>query len=515
MKKQLLALTICTLLLAFFDLGSVPLFDVDEAVFSQASKEMVQNDEWITPTYNGANRYDKPIFFYWLMILSYKMFGVSEFGARFPSAVTAILLALTLFMMTRKVTSDDNIAFYAAAAFIFSLYFFAYSHAAVVDMTLALFISLSLLCFYCYIHESSVSKDRARGYHYAFHVFSAIAFLTKGLIGIIFPFGIAAVYMLITEGVKGVRKIFSLKGSLLFLMTGAPWYLAQLAINGQEFIDQFFIKHHFKRYAEANSGHSGGFYYYIPVLAAGIFPWIAFLPAGIKTALKKTDRFALFALVWFAFVFIFFSVSSTKLPNYIFPAVPAAAILAAYGIRSAAGRKKFEYIFTFVSAAAIGIIFIILPKYIPKILAADISWTYGIAAVMLGLSAYTLYAFFKNKEATVQIAVLSGAFIVIIAANALPLASKHLQGTLHTYSIYAKEKTASEQKIIAYNINKPSIVFYSDRMVAQIGDAKNLYSFLQDKKNALAITGSKNRAIMEEAGLRLIRDDGQYALFEK
>ncbi|TAN45859.1 MAG: glycosyltransferase family 39 protein [Nitrospirae bacterium] len=515
MNKQLIALTICAMLLALFGLGSVTLFDVDEAVFSQASKEMLQNDEWTTPTYNGANRYDKPIFFYWLMILSYKLFGVSEFGARFPSSVTAVLLALTLFMMTKKTTSDDGIAFYTAIAFVFSLYFFAYSHAAVVDMTLALFISLSLLCFYCSVQENPASKERSSGYNYAFHVFAAIAFLTKGLIGIIFPFGIAIVYMLITEGLKGVGRVFSLKGALLFLMTGAPWYLSQLAINGQEFIDQFFIKHHFKRYAEANSGHSGAFYYYIPVLAAGIFPWIAFLPAGIKTALRKTERFALFALVWFAFVFVFFSVSSTKLPNYIFPSVPAASILAAYGIRSAAGRKKIEYIFTIIAGTAAGIFFIILPKYIPKALATDISWTYGGSAAMLALAAYTLYAFLKNKEAAIQTAILTGIFIIIIAANALPLANKHLQGTLHSYSIYSKEKTASGQKIIAYNINKPSIVFYSDRMVAQIGDAKTLHAYLQDKKNALAVTGSKNRAVMEEAGLRLIKDDGQYALFEK
>lgn len=515
MKKQLIALTICALLLAFFKLGSVTLFDVDEAVFSQATKEMVQNNEWTTPTYNGANRYDKPIFFYWLMIMSYKLFGVSEFGARFPSAVTGILLALTLFMMTKKITSDDDIAFYAGTAFIFSLYFFAYSHAAVVDMTLALFISLSLLCFYCSVQESSVSKERSLGYHYAFHVFAAIAFLTKGLIGIIFPFGIAIVYMLITEGFKGIGRVFSFRGTLLFLMTGAPWYLSQLAINGQEFIDQFFIKHHFKRYAEANSGHSGAFYYYIPVLAAGIFPWIAFLPAGIKKACNKKESFALFALVWFAFVFVFFSVSSTKLPNYIFPSVPAAAILTAYGIRSAEGRRKFEHIFISVAAAAAGIAFLSLPKYIPGIAAPDISWTYAASAAMIALAAYTLYAFFKNREASIQTAVLTGLFIVIIAANALPLASKHLQGTLHSYSIYAREHTSINQKIIAYNINKPSIVFYSDRMVAQIGDTKTLHSYLQNKKNALAITGSKNRAVMEGAGLRLLRDDGQYALFEK
>ena len=92
---------IISLLLSFFRLGSVTLFDVDEAVFAQATKEMIESNNWLTPTYNGINRYDKPILFYWLMAASYQVFGVNEFGARVPSAIASCILALSLFFFAK------------------------------------------------------------------------------------------------------------------------------------------------------------------------------------------------------------------------------------------------------------------------------------------------------------------------------------------------------------------------------------------------------------------------------
>src|SRR5208337_4521510 len=143
MTKYVLPLLIIALLLSFFRLGFITLFDVDEAVFSTATKEMVQTGNLITPTYNGEKRYDKPILFYWLMAASYKAFGINNFGARFPSALAASLLAVALFLFVKR-THGEKKAIYAAFSFVLSIYFLIYSHAAVTDMTLTLFISISL-----------------------------------------------------------------------------------------------------------------------------------------------------------------------------------------------------------------------------------------------------------------------------------------------------------------------------------------------------------------------------------
>src|SRR5208283_5224355 len=130
MTKYVLPLLIIALLLSFFRLGFITLFDVDEAVFSTATKEMVQSGNLITPTYNGEKRCDKPILFYWLMAASYEVFGVNNFAARFPSALAAVCLTLALFLFVRQ-SHGEKMAFYAAFSFVLSIYFLIYSHAAV------------------------------------------------------------------------------------------------------------------------------------------------------------------------------------------------------------------------------------------------------------------------------------------------------------------------------------------------------------------------------------------------
>ncbi len=384
MRKYLLILVVIAVFISCFRLGSVTLFDVDEAVFAQATKEMVESGDWITPTYNGVNRYDKPIFFYWLMAASYKVFGINEFAARFPSALSGILLCVSLFLFAVQFGSAER-AFYASVSFLISVYFFMYSHAAVTDMVLSLFITLSLFSFFL-----SLKKNRL--FIYGFYLFSAFAFLTKGLIGIVFPFGIAILYLLATERIRGLRKVFHFKASLLFIVLALPWYAAEYMINGNEFVQQFFIKHHFARYAGVISGHKGPIYYYIPVILAGLFPWIAFLPAGIiAVAVKIKSRRAdkdirtvhddpgLFLLIWFGFIFLFFSFSTTKLPNYILPAIPAVSMLISMGmcreedssdwewaLRISGRKNRYAEIFIIVASFVIGTAFIFSKAYIEK-----------------------------------------------------------------------------------------------------------------------------------------------------
>src|SRR4030043_2456963 len=99
--RYLIPIIAITIFVSFFRLGSVTLFDVDEAVFAEATREMVESGRWITPTYNGENRYDKPILFYWLMAFLFKIFGVNEFAARLPSAVSGVLLCLAVYLFVR------------------------------------------------------------------------------------------------------------------------------------------------------------------------------------------------------------------------------------------------------------------------------------------------------------------------------------------------------------------------------------------------------------------------------
>lgn len=494
------------LFIAFFRLGSVTLFDVDEAVFAEATKEMLQSGNWITPTYNDEPRYDKPILFYWLMAISYKIFGVDEFSARFPSALSGFILCLIIFLFL-KTLNRKNEAFYAVLCFAFSLYYLVYTHAAVTDMTLALFISLSLFSFYLAIY-----KDQK--YIYGFYIFSALAFLTKGLIGIVFPFSIAGIYMIFMEGAKGIKRIFNFKAFTVFLLISLPWYIAQIAINGQDFIQQFFIKHHFMRYTEVISGHKGPFYYFIPVLVIGLFPWISFLPQGLKNI--KKDNLKSFSLIWFLFIFIFFSFSTTKLPNYILPAIPALSIIISHGMVEF--KQKYSSIpLIIIGLLSVSFITVFLVEgnkiklYLPDF---DITWVYIIIIVMALFAVVSFYGLLKRKNIFLSMTCLTFVFLMIISLKIIPYVNKTLQESLYRCSLYVKENL-KDRKVFTYKINKPSIIFYSDRKIFKIDTEEELLNIIQKNDKIGIIIAVKDLNFLKDKGLKISWEEDGYAVLEK
>jgi len=515
MYRVFTLLIILAVFISFFNLGSFTLFDVDEAVFSTATKEMIEGGDWITPTYNGENRYDKPILFYWLMAASFKIFGANEFGARFPSALTAVGLIIAVFFFMRHVR-DDTYAFYTAIASLLSMYFLAYSHAAVTDMTLTLFISLSLFSFYLWIDGERLSRKKNNICLYGFYLFSALAFLTKGLIGILFPFGIAVVYVIINYGLHGIKKVFNLRGLLLFMLISLPWLIAQLAVNGQEFFDQFFMKHHFQRYTGVISGHKGPFYYYIPALIIGLFPWVAFFPAGIRATWKEKDKFQIFALIWFSFIFVFFSFSTTKLPNYILPALPATAILIASGMT--VQDRKWTYVSNILLVAIsliLGIAFFVARSYALDFGIVDVNWLLPLSIVTIGIAILSMYTIVTKKQSYIIISGLMILFLSILVMKAVPIANHLLQGSLHKYSLYANENRDADSRLIVYDLNNPSILFYSDRKAIIARNQDELTASLNNSLPALVITKTKNTEQVKQMGFTLLEHDKQYALLER
>jgi 4-amino-4-deoxy-L-arabinose transferase-like glycosyltransferase len=500
--------------LSFFRLGAVTLFDVDEAVFSESTKEMVESGDWITPTYNGANRFDKPILFYWLMAASYKAFGINEFGARFPSALCAFILVPVVFFFVRHYCGEKH-ALYAAVSLSLSPYFFGYSHAAVTDMALTLFITLSLFSFFLYAEPEGIPSGKEGMYMYGFYLFSGLAFLTKGLVGVVFPFGIALLYGLLLGGRRGAWKFVYPKGILLFVLISLPWYGTQVALNGREFIDQFFVKHHLRRYLDVISGHKGPVYYYIPALLVGFFPWVSFVPAGIRNALGRKERLPLFALLWLAFIFVFFSLSTTKLPNYILPAVPAVSILAAAGMTAEDTRwRSYSGLFMGIEALVFGIAFLLLRGAI----SGHGIRVEGTALLITAILLISLAGFYIAKTGSLAFGAVSGLMVVFLALaslKVLPVVDNSLQGTLHKYSIYAKERLVPKEGVVLFRLNNPSILFYSGRKAVFAWDKAGLETILGNGMPALVIARSGDVDMLAGIGLHLIEKDEKYALLER
>ena len=304
---------------------------------------------------------------------------------------------------------------------------------------------------------------------------------------------------------------------ILFLVVAAPWYVSQFAVNGQEFVDQFFIKHHFKRYLDVISGHKGPFYYYIPVLIVGLFPWSIFLPAGLRNAIKTKDPLFLFALVWFVFIFVFFSFSTTKLPNYLLPAMPAACLLIASGMTEHS-KRWWQYSNTAlaVSSFMIGIALLISRSYLFTYGFSDLNWIFLLASINMAMGILFLYSTYAEKAFYFVMSALMLAFLLMLSIKATPLAGDYLQGSLYRYSLYAKTNLPGDQRIITYGINNPSIVFYSGHKVINAGNKDDIKAALmKNGEYSIAITKTRKADDLKDLGFKVIESDEKYALLEK
>ena len=229
-------LAVLTLVVSYCGLGGYLLFDIDEAIFAEASREMVETGDYLTPTYNYAPRYDKPILIYWFMSIAYKLFGISEFSARFTSAFSGTLLVLFTFGFVRRIRGNLP-ALFAALALLLNIGYFVYSHAAVTDISLCLLIAVSIYSFYLAIHTGN---DR---WIYGAWAGAALALLMKGLVGLFLPSVIAILYLLLSRNFREIKRFLGIRYLLLFIVIAGPWYAAEFSAQGWEFFDSFVMKH--------------------------------------------------------------------------------------------------------------------------------------------------------------------------------------------------------------------------------------------------------------------------------
>jgi len=307
-------------------LGEMPLTDPDEVFYAETAKEMLARGELLTPRIFGKPQFEKPPLYYWLVILGFKVFGVNEFSARIASAIFGIFGVIGVYLLG-KLLINKRAAFFAGIVLATSIKYVALARACVTDMALCVLILYAFLFFfYAYLSEGG----KLRGYLLS-SVFLGLAVLTKGPIGAFLPVVIIGIYLVLTKELKKLKEIPFLRGAILFLAVAAPWYFLMYRAHGKEFIDVFFGFHNIVRFLKPEHKLGDVFYYYVPILIGGFSLWTAFLPLGIWQAfkekgirLKKTN---LFLIIWFLVIFIFFSLSRTKLPTYIFPLYPALALL--------------------------------------------------------------------------------------------------------------------------------------------------------------------------------------------
>jgi hypothetical protein len=310
----------------FYQLGGAALYEPDEGRNAEKAREILVLNDWITPHENFHAVLDKPIFYYWLVALSYKLFGVSEWSARLPSALAAMACAWLVYCFARARWGRWE-ALWAVLILLTSTEFFLMGRIVIFDMTLTFCQTLALTSFYEAAHADSVARRRI--FCAMMYLALATGTLIKGLIGVMIPGMVIFFYMLLGKRWEILRRIYLIPGVLLFFAVVLPWYLQADARN-PGYLSYYIWQEHFGRYATVDFDRSEPWYYFIFVGLIGFFPWTFLLPILAKDHWKKTlnDK-TLFLVLWLVLPFLFFSVSKSKLPHYILPIFPALAILTA------------------------------------------------------------------------------------------------------------------------------------------------------------------------------------------
>ena len=315
------------LLLFFFGNWLAPITDPTESVYALTAKEMLAAGDWLSPRIYGDFWFDKPIMFYWELLIAYKLFGVGEFASRFFPAVFATLgLFITYFFGTKLY--NQKIGFVAAIILATSLEYWYLSHAVITDMTLLAMFSITLITFYL-----GYRADNPKFYLISFAA-SGVAVLTKGPIGFFLPGLIILIFLAWQDDLLHLKKLFRMKNFLILAAIVSIWYLPMTFIHGSEFLENFLGVHNFLRATVSEYAKTDVWYYYILISVIGFFPWSILLIFGaIKNfrRLPKLDTPEKFLIVWALTVIIFFQLCATKYVTYTLPAmIPAVILIAKY-----------------------------------------------------------------------------------------------------------------------------------------------------------------------------------------
>jgi len=545
-----------------WNLGNTGLVDETEPLFAEASRQMLVTGDWITPFFDGDTRFDKPALIYWCQAIAYAIIGVNEWAVRLPSAIAAFgLICLAFYTVHWYLAKQDKLeqvsrptrryltSSIAAALMALNVETIIWARTGVSDMLLTGCMASALLCFFLGYagKEGSGGAGEAElitntqspfpnKWYLAFYVLIAGAILTKGPVGIVLPGLIVAAFLLYVGKLPEVlREMRLFMGILIIIGLSMPWYALVIWRNGWNYINSFFGYHNLERFTEVVNGHSAPWYFYFIVVLLGFTPYSVYLPASIIRlkfwqrshwrSQERFQQFGLFAWFWFASIFSFFTIAVTKLPSYVLPLMPAAAILVALLwsdlLPNMENENDPERVFDHLPASSsispllvwsgwVNVVFLSFLATalfnITHILGSDPAITNFheviqksglpvIAGVIWFICAVLVAVFLLNRRWNYIISInLLGfaAFLIFVLSPASFFIDQERQLPLRELSAVILEAKQPDEELIMLGFKKPSVVFYSHIHVNYIGFPQEAVEHIKKQ----AAKGLKPRSLL-------------------
>ena len=342
-RRGLLLLLVALVLIWFGNLEYRKLIRPDEGRYAEIPREMLVSGDWTTPRLNDLKYFEKPPLQYWATAVAYEVFGEHQWTSRLWTALTGLAgILLTWFAGTRLFGREAGI--YSAMLLGSSVLYAMMAHINTLDMGVTFFITLGL--FSLLLGQKEEQVKLRRNWMLLAWAALALAVLSKGLIGIVLPGTALFLYSLFNRDIAIWKRMHWVSGLLLFLVIAVPWFVLVIKAN-PEFFQRFFIYEHFTRFATKQLNRYQPWYYFVPILLLGMLPWtVLMFDTLLRTwrgSVQQVKAFnpERFLLVWAVFVYLFFSVSDSKLPSYLLPMFPSLALLMGKQIAAMNTRRMF------------------------------------------------------------------------------------------------------------------------------------------------------------------------------
>lgn len=505
-----------------WNLGSIGLIDKTEALYVEVAHQIILTNNWISPHWNGNYFYSYPIGGYWFMALSFKLFGVSEWAARFPVALSACAVVIVAFYTMRYFGFQGEkppqhqkhlwiTAWIGGGIVALNPAWVAWGRTGVSDMLLSSAISLAMLVFFLGYAQPEKQKTQQRWYM-AFPIFMAIAVLVKGPIGAILPvLGIGCFLIYVGKFWQVFWEIRPIRTIIIFLTITLPWYIAATIVDGKIFVDEFFGLSNFQRFTNVVFNHAGPWYFYIIWVTVLMLPWSVYFPLAITRlrfwelakarTFPRNSHLGLFAFFWFITTFIFFSAAATKLPGYILPLIPAMAIIISlfWGEEMSKNKPPQNKDWFLIISAILNIIILVIlaiasgissnlaggdasnptletslrESHLPISLA--IIWGLGALIGIILLSKKSLWRWLWSPN---LLAFFS--FVTFIFPPLIPLLDTERQMPFRQLSVMVKDEVKPEEEVFLMGFTRYSVVYYSEHEVKFFDDAEYARKYLTD-----------------------------------
>jgi len=317
-------------LIWFSNIEERKLFRPDEGRYAEIAREMAVSGDWITPRLNGLKYFEKPPLQYWATAAAFKLFGEHHWTVRWWPTTTTFFSVLLMFWAGRRLYGEA-VGLAAAAALGGCTWFILNGHFNALDAGLTALLTLALLSFLM-AQRPDATPLVNRNWMLTVWAALALAVLSKGLIGLVLPGAVLAIYLVVERDWRMLTRLHLGQGLALLLVIAAPWFIA-VSWRNEEFARFFFIHEHAARFLTPAHQREGSWWYFIPILLLGALPWTPFMAMRLRAGWRREgERGTLqplrLALIWTGFIVLFFSVSHSKLPSYIMPVFPALALFA-------------------------------------------------------------------------------------------------------------------------------------------------------------------------------------------